>query len=142
MKCGQPFILENNFENLSRQGLKEILKKYTCRTVTVTLTGDYKILYERFMERNGKPERHRGHVVNDCYPEKEDARPAVITYENFADRIRRRGMDRFRVEGPCIVVDTTDFEKVDMEGLLQKIKKVSFFGDLIFHCLNIQSMVQ
>ena len=44
----------------------------------VTLTGDYKILYERFMERNGKPERHRGHVVNDCDPEKEDTRPAVI----------------------------------------------------------------
>ena len=44
----------------------------------VTLTGDYEILYERFMERNGKPERHRGHVVNDCDPEKEDTRPAVI----------------------------------------------------------------
>ena len=41
MKCGSPFILENNFENISRDGLAVILEKYSYQAITVTLTGDY-----------------------------------------------------------------------------------------------------
>lgn len=47
-----------------------------------------------------------------------------IPLESFVSGITRRGMDRFVVEGPRIVLDTTDFEKVDMDGLLQDIKRL------------------
>lgn len=70
MKCGRPFILENNFENISREGILFLLQKYSYHAVTVVLTGNYEIIYQRFLARNESPDRHRGHVVNDCYPEK------------------------------------------------------------------------
>ena len=65
MKCQWPFILENKFENISREGLLLILEKYSYKAITITLTGDYKKIYQRFVERNNSPERHRGHIVND-----------------------------------------------------------------------------
>lgn len=125
MKCQQPFILENNFENISRDGLLALLERYCYTAVTVTLTGDYPIIYQRFTERNKSPERHRGHVVNDCYPEKETGRVAAgLSYEDFVWGITHRGMDAFCANGPQIIVDTTDFEKVDKEGLLQRISEL------------------
>lgn len=69
MVCNQPFILENNFESHSVPGLVKILEDHYYRAVTVRLTGDYEKIYQRFLERDRSGKRHRGHVVNDCYPE-------------------------------------------------------------------------
>ncbi|MGN0479083.1 MAG: AAA family ATPase [Hominenteromicrobium sp.] len=122
MKARQPFILENNFENTSRDGLVEILRRHGYRAITVVLTGDYKVIYRRFCKRDTDPLRHRGHVVNDCYPEMDPhARAKTISFEDFADGIARRGMDSFAVDGPRIVVDTTDFGKVDYEAVRRQI---------------------
>ncbi|MDY4670456.1 MAG: AAA family ATPase [Oliverpabstia sp.] len=122
MKNNQPFILENNFENISKEPLLEILERYSYTAITVTLTGNYSEIYERFTERNNSPDRHRGHVVNDCYPEKilnKDVKS--ISYENFVSGIIDRGMDSFVANGPHIVVNTTDFNKIHIETLIQKI---------------------
>lgn len=122
MKSHQPFILENNFENRSKAGLMGIIEKYSYHAITVTLTGDYLKIYQRFLERNDSPDRHRGHVVNDCYPEKNGERAVSrISYENFVKGITERGMDSFAANGPHIVLDTTDFDKVDKEALLERI---------------------
>ena len=72
MKVGQSFILENNFEYSSEHGIKALLAKYQYSVLTITLTGNYKVIYQRFLERESSPDRHRGHVVNDCYPEKKE----------------------------------------------------------------------
>ena len=127
MKVGQPFILENNFENSSKAGLTSILKDYKYSALTVTLTGEYKTIYQRFLERNVSPDRHRGHVVNDCYPEKkersiEELKAASIRYEDYLYGIEHRGFDAFCAEGEQIIVDTTDFAKVNLEELLGKIQ--------------------
>lgn len=122
MKSNQPFILENNFEKISREPLIQILEKYSYKAITVTLTGNYSKIYERFTERNSSPDRHRGHVVNDCYPEKtpnKDINP--ISYENFVSGIIDRGMDSFEANGPDIVVDTTDFNDLHIETLIEEI---------------------
>ena len=126
MKAGQSFILENNFEYSSKQGIKNLLEKYQYSALTITLTGDYKVIYKRFLERESSPDRHRGHVVNDCYPEKKEnnlkelkAKP--ISYENFVYGIEQRGFDVFCVDGRQIKVDTTDFSKVNMEELFSRI---------------------
>lgn len=124
MKTQGAFILENNFENISREKLEKLLDKYSYKAITITLTGDYEKIYQRFLERNVSPERHRGHVVNDCYPEKEETKVTkVIPYESFVAGITNRGMDQFKVNGPQIVVDTTDFEQVDMKKILEEIKR-------------------
>ncbi len=126
MKTGQPFILENNFEYSSESGMKNLLEDYPYPVLTITLTGDYRVIYRRFLERESSPDRHRGHVVNDCYPEKKvnhlkPLKAKRISYEDFACGIEKRGFDAFRVGERQIKVDTTDFSKIDMEKLFSQI---------------------
>lgn len=127
MKAGQSFILENNFEYASEQGMKSLLEKYQYSVLTITLTGDYKVIYQRFLERENSPDRHRGHVVNDCYPEKKEnhmktLKAKTISYENFVCGIEKRGFDAFCVDGRQIKVDITDFSTINMEELLSQIE--------------------
>jgi len=126
MKAGQSFILENNFEYSSEYGIKNLMEKYQYSALTITLTGDYNVIYRRFLERQSSPDRHRGHVVNDCYPEKEEntlkaLKAKTISYENFVHGIEQRGFDAFCVGGRQIKVDTTDFSKINMEELFSQI---------------------
>nr|WP_289767592.1 AAA family ATPase [uncultured Acetatifactor sp.] len=126
MKAGQPFILENNFEHSSEHGIKNLLEKYQYSALTITLTGDYKVIYQRFLKRESSPDRHRGHVVNDCYPEKKENHPKTpktktISYENFVCGIEQRGFDAFLIDGRQIKVDTTDLSKINMEELFSQI---------------------
>ncbi len=124
MKAGQAFILENNFEYSSEPGIKNLLEQYQYSVLIITLTGDYRVIYQRFLERESSPDRHRGHVVNDCYPEKkgkEVLRTTSISYENYVYGIEQRGFDTFLVNEKQIKVDTTDFSKIDMEKLFSEI---------------------
>lgn len=126
MKAQQPFILENNFEYSSEDGIRRLLSDYNYSALTISLTGDYKVIYQRFLERNVSPDRHRGHVVNDCYPEKKERSIEVlkaesIGYEDYLYAIEYRGFGAFCVEGRRIVVDTTDFSRIDMEELFSQV---------------------
>lgn len=123
MRSNQPFILENNFETLSEAPLRRLLEKYAYTAITVTLTGDYAKIYRRYVERNGSPDRHRGHVVNDVYPEPEPNRAVPpLSYAEYVGGIRSRGMDRFVGNGPHIVVDATDLDARHMESWAEKIQ--------------------
>ena len=125
MQRGLPFLLENNFEHLSAPRLSELLERYAYTAVTVTLTGDYRAIYRRFLARNQSPERHRGHVVNDRYPEDgRTAAPPQIPFEAFVAGIEARGMDTFTANGPHITVDTTDFQAVDKSALVRQIREI------------------
>ena len=75
MKVGKPFILENNFEDASIPGIMALLETHHYTAVTVRLTGDPEVIYRRFAARDLSDTRHRGHVVNDCYPEPPGAPP-------------------------------------------------------------------
>lgn len=126
MKAGQAFILENNFEYSSEQGMKKILEAYQYPVLTITLTGDYKVIYQRFLERESSPDRHRGHIVNDRYPEQQESssgeqKTVTVSYEDYVRGIEQRGFDAFLFDGEQIRVDTTDFSKIDMEDLFSQI---------------------
>ena len=124
LKVRQPLILENNFEHASREGLLRLLVAYGIHPLTIRVTGDDRVIYERFVERDKSPERHRGHVVNDRYPEKEPGREApVISYEAFVDGIKCRGMADFNAGGPCLTVDATDWANVDIEAIADWVRK-------------------
>lgn len=122
MRFGLPLILENNFEDASREAVLKLLEKYGYRGLTLMLTGDHRMLYERFCMRNISPERHRGHVVNDYYPEivphtVEQLRAATLSFEAYETGIARRGMERFHANAPVLRVDTTDLAAVDMDAI-------------------------
>ncbi len=85
------------------------------------------MIYQRFLDRENSPDRHRGQVVNDCYPEKKEdnlktLKAKTISYENFVRGIEQRGFDAFCVDGRQIKVDITDFSTINMEELLSQIE--------------------
>ena len=125
MQRQQPFILENNFENTGAEEVLSLLARHRYQAVTVTLTGDYRRIYERFLAREQSPERHLGHVVNDCYPPKGPVSAAEpISFERFCEGIRYRGMDTFTAGGPQLIVDTTEFAAMDLDRLTQRLRAV------------------
>ena len=91
MKSNRPFILENNFEKISKEPLEKILEKYSYTAITVTLTGNYPEIYRRFVERNNSPDRHRGHVVNDGYPEKNPAVRSALSRMRILKKCGSKG---------------------------------------------------
>ena len=126
MRSGVPFILENNFEHAAKDTLSAMLTRYTARSLLVTLTGDYETIYKRFVQRNLSPGRHRGHVVNDRYPEiipksNDEILSETVSFDSFVSGIQSRGFDQPLVGDRQIIIDTTDFRNVDYEGLLQEI---------------------
>lgn len=126
MEAGQSFLLENNFEYSSAEGLQALLERYRYPVLTLHLTGDYRAIYRRFLAREASLDRHRGHVVNDCYPERagcrpEGPKPKALSYEDFVRGIEMRGFDDFQAPGEEIRVDTTDFSRVDVDRLLGQV---------------------
>ena len=121
MKVGKPFILENNFEDASIPGIMALLETHHYTAVTVRLTGDPEVIYRRFAARDLSDTRHRGHVVNDCYPEPPGApleTPTRKSYEQFLDDIAARGYTRFQANGPVLEVDVTDLSELDFPRLM------------------------
>jgi len=128
LSIGQSIILERNFENLCKPGLLKLIEKYSPKTVTITFQSDINILFQRFIERENSPERHRGHVVNTQYPEVDNT-PTMsiesqgITPEKFLDSAKKRGMFDFSIGAAEIFVDTSDFSKVSYEAITKLIKE-------------------
>ncbi len=125
MQTNTAFILENNFEYSSKGELMKILEKYNYTAITVRLTGDYEKIYERFARRDRSPERHRGHVVNDRYPEVEGSaqNTTLMDFAGFMYGIEHRGFDDFIANGPSVVVDSTDFSAFDLEAIKTQIEE-------------------
>ena len=107
MKIGLPIILESNFNPGDAVYFKGEIEKYRYKAVTVTLTGDKKVLYERFMKR--WENRHPGHKSFDP------------NWEDFNNQ--QEGWQRFDVGGEKLTVDTTFFEEVNYEEIIAKIKR-------------------
>ena len=124
LSCGQSVILENNFEYASREGLAALLADCPCRVIVVHMTGDLRALYARFATRDQSPARHRGHVVNDCYPEMpgQTQTHATPSFDAFAASVASRGMDQQPCDAPCIRVDTTDPECVDCAAVAAQLR--------------------
>lgn len=123
LRAGKPFILENNFEDATLSAVKTLLVRHDCTPLTILLTADMRTVYDRFVARNQSPTRHRGHVVNTCYPEKEPhAVVAPPSFETYAAAMAARGFDRFDVGGPRLRVDTTDWAQVDLAGIMAWIR--------------------
>lgn len=122
MKTNSPFIIENNFENISKPELVALIKKYNYYPITIMFGGDDAIIYERFIKRDQMPGRHRGHVVNTQYPEVAPAPEYIpMGLETFKDKIKKRGWKTFDVGGTKIVIDNTDFSKIDYEEIIERI---------------------
>ncbi len=126
LAAGSSVILENNFETASLPGLRALLEQHRCQPITLLLTGDPAVIYQRFLERDQSPRRHRGHVVNTAYPEPPGERPpyAHMGLEAFVKGFTRRGMMDFDVGGPRLTIDVTSFAALDCQELARRLREL------------------
>jgi len=98
LKVGVSLIAECNFISSFSDNLQSIIDKYSCRALTVLFDTDLTVLKKRFNDRDKTNERHPGLVMPTAF--------GGFTAEEAS---------RFRdfCIGDKIVVDTTDFTKVD-----------------------------
>ena len=123
LKADNSLIVDNNFDTASAEKLCAILETYQPNCVTVFLSGDPQVLYERYAERDNLHKRHLGHVLQDHYPPREgDSLYYTMTPEEFDEKFFKRGMAQFNCPGERIDLDMTDFGKVSLDALCAQVK--------------------
>ena len=116
METGYPIIIEGNFvppgmKKVNEAGVIEsLVKKYSYQSLTYKFTGDTRVLYGRYIEREKSPER------GDANRDFEE-----IPFEHF-DRYCHN-LDSFSVGGKVIKVDTSNFCKVDFEQYIEMARQ-------------------
>ena len=126
LKAGKSVILDNNFENSSVPSLEALLERTGAIPLTVRFEGDMEIIYNRFVRRDQSPKRHRGHVVNTCYPETTREEYVPMGAEVFKQRYTERGMTTFSM-GRLITVDCTTGKRIDYTPIYNKIRKITHY---------------
>ncbi len=109
MKVGSPLIVESNFVKESVPIIKKLLTKYNYRSITVRFEGDLHILHKRFLKREYSTERHEGLISNGLFDDFENFEQAAIKSKEF------------KINNNEIIVDTTDFLKVNFNEIIYNI---------------------
>lgn len=123
---GQSLIVVNNFRSDAAPKVEAMLQKRDCGCVFVFFGGNGDVFYERYVQRDLRPARHLGHVLQDRYPPLPgDPLTYSMTREEFARKFEQLGMNEFRISrGTRIDVDATYPEKIDTEGLIEQIRQL------------------
>jgi hypothetical protein len=106
MEIGLPIMLESNFNPSDADYFEGEIQKYGYKPITIQLTGDKKVLFERFMAR--WEDRHWGH---------KSFKPSWEAFETQQD-----GWVRFNISGEKLIIDTTDFDNVCYDEIVKKIE--------------------
>ena len=123
LTTGGSVILDNNFDTAAGEALRTLQSRLGPRSVTLLLTTDEKVLYERYLARDLAHARHPGHAVSDRYPPLPgDPEVSPMEREGFASRYLDRGMGQVCWEGPVLRVDTTDLEALDRDDLIARVR--------------------
>jgi len=110
LTAGQTVILESNFKpEFDRPRLEELKKKIGLEVLEILCYAEGKVVFERFKERALSGKRHPGHVDNLCLEEQEG-----ILIKGKAEAL---GL------GEIIEVETTDFNKVNWDGIIGQTRK-------------------
>lgn len=125
MRTGQDFILENNFEHVTKPPLEGLVAQYAYRTVTVRFGGDLRVIYARFLQREQDTGRHPGHKTGHAYPAApEDAGllNAPMSFDDFVAGVESRGIRDFSMGGDEMNVDATHFGAGYTERVIRQVR--------------------
>jgi predicted kinase len=103
-------ILESNFKQKEMNQIKVLLEKYNCKCLTFIFKGDFKILFNRYMERDVLEKRHWVHST------------AGENAENFEKGHLQSGIGETGI-GKIINRDSTKFENIDYNELYDIAKE-------------------
>jgi ADP-ribose pyrophosphatase YjhB (NUDIX family) len=109
LSTGQSCILEAFLKaEMAEPKIAELKKKYACEILQFQVNCDPLKIIERYENRHDSDERHPCH-------------PRDIPKEDF---IKLKGRNNLvKVDGETIILNTTDFEKVDWALIFQKVKE-------------------
>lgn len=123
LAAGGSVILDNNFDTAAGEALRALQERLRPRSVTLLVSADEEVLYERYLARDLAHTRHPGHAVSDRYPPLPgDPEVSPMEREGFARRYLERGMGKVSWDGPVIEVDTTDPEAMDQADLVARVR--------------------
>lgn len=106
LNAGQSVAVESNFyPHWDNAPLSELQRRYDCRVVQVMCTAPGEVLWQRFERRNVSGERHPGHVD-------------VTRMDELRPIIAEAPWPTLELDGPLLTIETSDFEKMDYDGLL------------------------
>jgi dephospho-CoA kinase len=103
-------VLESNFKQKEMDQIKILLEKYNCECLTFIFKGDFKILFNRYMERDISEKRHWVHST------------AGENMENFKQGHLQLGIGETGI-GKIIIRDATQFENIDYDELNNIVKE-------------------
>lgn len=106
LERNQSVILESNFKAHEFQALAQISDLSRHHSLTLFLTGDPLILYERYVKRQG--DRHHVHTS-----------AGLISYEAFEASME--SVHEYALPGPFITIDTSEFDDGKYQALLDTV---------------------
>ena len=110
LKAGNSLIVETAFiPEFHTPRFLELRDRYGFEPIQVYCRADDEVLFERFRRRTQSGERHPGHVDH------------LATDEQIDEVLGQGRHTVLEIGGPLIEVDTTDFEEVDDEGLVEAV---------------------
>lgn len=108
LETGNPVIIEGNFtpagvKKTNEAGeIRRLIEKYGCSPLTFKFTGSTRVLFQRFVNREGSPERGQANTMQ-----------IPFSYEDFS--LWCHNLDNFDIGGEVVMVDTTNFDTVDFD---------------------------
>jgi predicted kinase len=110
LEAGRSFLVECNFDPALATGrFLDLYEKYPFNACQVLCHTEGKVLLERFKQRAESGERHPGHVDH-------------TTYDELAPLLLTGTCEPLRIGGPVLPVDTTNFARIDYDGLVEEIR--------------------
>ncbi|MCI8622381.1 MAG: ATP-binding protein [Provencibacterium sp.] len=112
LEAGYPLVIEGNFvpagikKTDESEIIRQLIKRYAYRSLDFKFVGDTRVLHQRFIEREKTPERGQANVIGEEVP--------LGVFDTWC-----HNLDGFHVGGRSVRVDTTDFNHVDFQGLLE-----------------------
>lgn len=96
-------IIESNFKvEIDSERFRKFQTQYACSIVQILCWAEGKVVFERFMARNGTAARHEGHVE------------AIAPEEIRAEFVAANGKDTpLDIDVTTIELDTTNLSKID-----------------------------
>ena len=109
--AGRSIILDNAFNpTISAPLFRELIAAYNADCLQIVCDAESEILFQRFKSRVESGSRHPGHREE-------------MAYDQLRESLSREESYTLDVDGEIIEVDTTDFEKIDFDGILDRTRK-------------------
>lgn len=109
LKANVSFVIESNFKpEFDNPKVTALIERYDVALAQILYHANGGVLFERFKSRAESGLRHPGHVDTSNYKE-------------FKKILLEGQSEPLSVAGAVIDVDTTDFTKVDVDQLLERI---------------------